>query len=480
MEDLREFIDKCKEIGEFKLIEGADWNIEIGAIAQWQADDPNSPLLLFDKIKGYKSGYRICCNMFRTVRREALALRLPLDAKKGMDLVRSWREKIKQGMSLIPPKVVKTGPIKENIYTGEGVDLYKFPTPKWHEHDGGRYIGTGHIVITRDPEDGWINLGTYRVQIHDKNTLTIYITPGHHADIIRRKYWANGVGCPAVVAIGGDPAIWAFSSIHIPWGAPEFDYAGWLRGKPVEVIEGITTDLPIPASAEIAIEGEIVQPEVDSRMEGPFGEWTGYYGSGSRHEPAFKVKSILHRDNPILQSSPPTLPSQPHYLGIVTRRSAELWNDLEKVLPGIQGVYQLEEPLAGKIAVISLKQMYSGHAKQVAMAAAANQAFAYMCKWIMVVDEDIDPSNIKEVLWALCTRCEPAEDIDFVSQCWGTWLDSRLPPEKRQRKQLDHSTALINACKPYHWKDEFPRDIKLSPEKLNELKNKWGKLLGGG
>ena len=474
MYDLREFIGKCEEMGEFKLVEGASWDTEIGAIAQWQAGDPHSPLVLFDKIKDYKQGYRVCCNMFRTIKREALGLRLPLKAKSGMDLVRAWREKVKNGITPIPPVMVKTGPVLENYHTGEEIDLYEFPVPKWHEHDGGRYIGTGHMVITRDPDDGWVNLGCYRAQVHDKNTATIYMSPGRHAGIIRRKYWAKGNACPAVIACGGDPGLFAFAGIELPWKAPEYDYAGWLNGKPIEVIEGPTTGLPIAATAEIAIEGEIVPPEVDSRKEGPFGEWTGYYGSGARLEPAFKVKAILHRNDPILMSSPPTLPSRTQFLGNFTRRAAELWNDLDQALPGIESVYLLDEPLGGKIAVISVKQMYIGHAKQVALASAGNRSLAYLCKWIIVVDDDIDPSNIKEVLWALCTRCEPTEDIDIERGCWGSALDARLPPEKRAIGQLAHSTAIVLACKPYHWIGEFSKDIKLTQSRIDEIKSKWG------
>jgi UbiD family decarboxylase len=476
MYDLRDYIEKCKELGEVKLIEGADWNLEIGTIGQWQVTDPNSPMLLFDKIKDYKPGYRVCSNMYRTMNREALALGLPLHAKTGLDMVRAWRDKVKNGVTPIPPVTVKEGPIFENVHTGNDIDLYEFPTPKWHQHDGGRYIGTGHVVITQDPDDGWVNLGTYRVQIHDKNTATIYMSPGRHGGMMRAKYWAKGKPCPAVVSIGGDQGMWAFGCIELPYGAGEYDYAGWLRGKPIEVVKGPVTGLPIPATAEIAIEGEIVLPEVDSRKEGPFGEWPGYYGSASRLEPAFKVKSILHRNNPILQSSPPTLPSRPHYLGVWTRRAAELWSELEKGLPGIQGAYLLDEPLAGKMAVVSVKQMFIGHAKQVALAAAGNRSIAYLCKWVIVVDEDIDPSNIKEVLWAVCSRCEPSEDIDIIRQCWGSALDPRMPPEKREMMQLDHSLAMLLAVKPYRWINKFPKDIKLSPEEIKAVEAKWGKL----
>lgn len=352
MYDLREFIDTCNTLGEVKVLEGADWETEIGAIAQWQVTEPQSPLLLFDKIKGYPQGYRVCCNMFRTIRREALALGLPLDSMSGMDLVRAWREKVRNGVVPLPPVVVQTGPIRENIQTGAEIDLYKFPVPKWHADDGGRYIGTGHVVITRDPDAGWVNLGTYRVQVHDQQTATIYMSPGRHAGIIRQKYWDKGLACPAVISIGADPALFAFSCIELPWKASEYEYTGWLRGKPVEVVEGQMTGLPIPAAAEIAIEGEIVPPDVEARLEGPFGEWTGYYASAARLEAAFKVTAVMHRTNPILMSSPPTLPSKTHYLGVWTRRAADLWDDLDKTLPGIKGVYLLDEPLAGKIAVI--------------------------------------------------------------------------------------------------------------------------------
>ena len=156
-----------------------------------------------------------------------------------------------------------------------------------------------------------------------------------------------------------------------------------------------------------------------------------------------------------------------------------MWTDLEKTMPGIEGAYLLDEPLGGKIGVISIKQLYIGHAKQVALAAASNRSLAYLCKWIIIVDDDIDPSNISEVLWALCTRCEPLEDIDIVRQCWGSALDSRLHPEKRKKRQLDHSTALILACKPYAWINEFPKDIKLSPERLQEITSKWAKVFKG-
>ncbi len=473
MNDLRDYIEKVKELGEYKLLEGADWNLEIGEINQWQVTNPASPLLVFDKIKGYPPGFRVVCNAFTSQRREALALRLPLESR-GLELVRAWKDKVKAGIKPVPPVVVKTGPVMENVQMGDKVDLFTFPVPKFREGDGGRYIGTAHAVIMKDPDEGWINLGTYRVQVHDKNTVTVYMSPGRHGHMIRQKYWAQGKPCPCAVVIGGDPAIFAYGLFPLAWKQSEYDYAGWLRGKPLEVFEGPVTGLPLPADAEIVFEGEMMPPDVETRVEGPFAEFTGYYASQPRPEPAVKVKSVFYRNNPILICSPPTMPDKPHSLGMHTRKSAEAWNDLDKALPGIKGVYTIDEPLAGKMIVVSLKQMYAGHARQAAMMAASNPALAYLTKWFIVVDDDVDPSNIREVTWAMATRCEPFEDIDFVRNCWGSGLDARLPPEKVKARQFDHSIALVLAVKPFSWIKDFPKDIKLPPETLKKIKDKWG------
>ena len=149
---------------------------------------------------------------------------------------------------------------------------------------------------------------------------------------------------------------------------------------------------------------------------------------------------------------------------------------MDKNIPGIRGVYLLDEPLAGHIGVISIKQMYGGHAKQVALASAGSNYLAYLCNWIIIVDDDIDPSNISEVLWALATRGDPVESIDFARGCWGSMLDPNLSTEKKKQGLLTHSTAIVLACKPYHRIDEWPKTYKLTPEQLAEVKNKWGKF----
>ena len=152
--------------------------------------------------------------------------------------------------------MVKKSPLFENVYKEKDIDLFKFPTPKWHEHDGGRYIGTGSIDITRDPDEGWVNWGTYRVIIHDKDTVGFYISPGKHGRIQREKYSSTGRPCKVAMSFGHDPLIFLGGSIEVPYGVPEYEFIGGIREEPLELIEGEYTGLPIPANAEIVVEGE--------------------------------------------------------------------------------------------------------------------------------------------------------------------------------------------------------------------------------
>ncbi len=474
--DMREFIEAIDKLGECKVVEGADWDLELGAISNLVSQTPDMPLLLFDKIKGYPAGYRVATNLFSTPRRTALALGLPAEAR-GTELVKALRDKIRIGIKLLPPVEMETGPVKENILRGDDVDLYKFPSPRWGELDGGRYIGTGSMGITRDPDEGWVNVGTYRTQVHDKSTITMSMIPGHHGEMIRKKYWAHGLSCPVVVTCGQEPMLWAASQWEgVPWKVSEYDFAGGLRGEPVEVTRGVTTDLPIPATAEIALEGEIMPPEVETRNEGPFGESAGYYAAGVRSMPAIRVKSILHRNNPIIQGNPSSRLPAVWSIGRHIQKAAVLWNELDRQIPGVMGVWMMEEASVNSIPIISLKQGYSGHAKAAALIAAGTSATNYMCRIVLIVDEDIDPSNTSEVLWALGTRVDPETSIDIVHGCLGGEANPMLSPESRRLGNYEMSRAIILACKPYHWRRDFPPTVKTSPQLARQIKEKWNDL----
>jgi 4-hydroxy-3-polyprenylbenzoate decarboxylase len=475
--DLRHYLAQLEELGEVQRVEGADWKLEIGTITELMAEK-GGPALLFDGIQGYPRGYRIMTNLLDNPRRLAAALSISPELPT-IEMVNLIKEKFNE-MKPIPPLEVSEGSVLENIQEGGEIDMLRFPAPRWHEGDGGRYIGTADMVIMRDPDADWVNVGTYRVQLHDGDTLGLYISPGHQGRLIRERYWAQGKSCPVAVVFGIHPAIWVPSFLAFPWGSPEYEIAGGLLGRPIEVTRGKYTGLPIPASAEIAIEGECPPPEVEAREEGPFGEWPGYYGSGARNEAVIKVKRIMHRNDPILLGAPPLKPPASGSASHVFR-SANLWHELEALgIPEIRGVWHLRAGGSRYFSVISIKQRYAGHAKQVAMAAMSGPEGAYHGRFVIVVDEDIDPSNEQDVLWAMATRCDPATAIEIVKDCWSTKLDPLLPPEKKAKGELTNSRAIIIACKPFHWINDFPRVNRASQELRKRTLNKWKELFPEG
>ena len=473
--DLRAFVERADQQGELRRVDGADWNLEIGALTELVAFQPNPPALLFDRIQGYPAGYRVLTNALNNQRRVAWALGLP-DEARGVDLVQGVREKLR-GFQPIPPREVEGGPVCENVLSGSDVDLWRFPVPHWHEGDGGRYIGTGCQVITRDEQTGWINVGTYRVQAHDRAVAGLYMSPGRHGRAAMEPYWARGESAPVLVVCGGDPTMMVASAQFFPWQVSEYDYLGWIRGEPLEVVRGEYTGLPMPATAEIVLEGEVPPPGREHHPEGPFGEWTGYYASGERAEPIIHVKNVYHRRDPVLHGTPPLRPPASSS-GAYLFRAALVWDALETAgISDLRGVYQLESGASFLLLVISLKQRYNGHARQAAMAASGTRAGAYMTKFTIVVDEDIDPSNPLDVLWAIATRCDPETSIDVIRQCWSTPLDPRLSPEKRAAGDFSASRAIIDATRPFAWRDQFPPVSAVSPALKQQMLEKYASLL---
>ncbi|MFQ5849109.1 MAG: UbiD family decarboxylase [Candidatus Binatia bacterium] len=468
--DLREWIRQVESVGEVKSLKGCDWNLEIGAVTELVHHREDGPAVFFDEIKDYPKGYRVLSNSLSSRRRMGLTLGLPPGETK-MDFVRAWREKYRR-IKPIPPKVVKDSPFFENVYKEKDIDLLKFPTPKWHEHDGGRYIGTGSIDITRDPDEGWVNWGTYRVMIHDANTVGFYISPGKHGRIQREKYASTGRTCKVAMSFGHDPLIFLGGSIEVPYGVSESEFIGGIRGEPLQVIEGEYTGLPIPASAEIVVEGEAIFDE--PRIEGPFGEWTGYYGSAERPEPVVRIKRLYHRNDPILLGSPPGRP--PTEVGWYRSylRSALIWDEMEKAgVPDVKGVWLMVSGGTRLILVVSIKQRYPGHARQAALVASQCHAGAYLGRYVIVVDDDIDPSNTDEVIWAVATRSDPDTDIDILRRCWSGPLDPIIYSSRRGF----NSRAIIDACRPFEWIEDFPRVAESSKEILEATAKKWGKAL---
>ncbi len=471
MTDLREFLRGVEGLGELKTVRKADWDLELGAITEISAAEPNPPALLFDDIKDYSRGFRVFTNMYQTQSRTALALGLPPDLK-GVELVRPVKDLLKSA-STVPPVVKTSGPILENVFTGKDASVLKFPAPKLHREDGGRYLGTADAVITRDPNANWVNLGTARVQILDEHRVSLYVSPGKQTRLIAQKYWEKGQSCPVALVCGIDPVLFAVAGLGLPWGLSEYDFAGHIQKAPVSVIKGEMTGLPIPASADIVIEGEIPPPEVESEMEGPFGEWTGYYASGTRPSPVIRVKAVYHRNDPILTVLP-DFKSYPlsSYLFLVFC-AAGLWNEIEQAgITDIQGVWLAEWGMRF-FQVISIKQRYGGHARQAAHIALGAREGGYLGRFVVLVDDDIDPANMSDVLWALSTRCDPQTSIEIATNCWSSPIDPRLPPEKRAAGDFTNSRAILDACRPFSWRDRFPKAHTIDPEYRNEIRRKW-------
>jgi 4-hydroxy-3-polyprenylbenzoate decarboxylase len=464
--DLREFLRAAEAEGQLQVIEDADPKYEMGAIYELSLRNLFPPVLLFQKMMGCDPSARVIMNV-----RTSKFMVGDLD----LEAVRLFRQKSKQGKKSepIPPEWVSSGPIMDNVTSDEDVDIFRFPAPVWHAEDGGPYIGTECLVITKDPDSDWINVGTYRTQIHDKRTVTVFMEPGKHGNVIRRKYWERGQACPMVVCVGQAPVLGGVGRVAYPPGVSELAIAGGQIGRPIQIVKGKLTGLPIPADAEVALEGEVPSPEIETRVEGPFGEWPGYYASNARPEPVLRIKIIYHRNDPIIIGQPPVKPTYPgrhtHIAG-----SAALWDALENAgVPGIEGVWKLAAGGTRFINVIAIKQLHPGHAKMAGLVATGAGPAAFMGRLTIVVDEDIDITNEAEVMWALATRWDPKTQTDIIDGCWSGYLDPIMPPQKRAAGEMTNSRMIIYAVRPYHWKDQFPKVNTVSKDYAEQVRRKW-------
>ncbi len=469
--DLRDWLKDVKRLEQLESISGAHWDLEIGALTEIILERISTPpAVLFDKVPGFDPQHRVLANMLETVERTALTLNLPADLKP-IPLIDALRARLR-ALQPIAPKVVATGPVMENIERGDQVDLMKFPVPRWHEGDGGRYLGTGHLVVTRDPETGAENVGCYRVMLHDKAKVGLYISPGKHGKIHYEKAMRAGKPLPVAMVFGQHPLLFIAASQAVPIGVSEYDWAGGLLGQPIEVLELPLTGLRVPATGEIAIEGEIIPGE--TLPEGPFGEWPGYYASARRAEPFMRVKALYYRNDPIICGAAPFKPTI-HGMYRSCVRAAMVWNGMEQAgVPDIRGVY-LPPPAQRFMIVVSIKQRYPGHAKQAALVACQCHAGAYLGRYVVVVDEDIDITDLNEVVWAMATRSDPATSVDILRRTWSGPLDPIIQPGHKGH----NSRMIIEAVRPYEWRDRFPAISAISDQTRGEFSKKWEKQLAG-
>ena len=472
-EDLREWLEEAEKLGEVKRVEGASWERDIGMAAEVVLHDEKAPCVVFENVPGTLGGSRVLVNFFAG-KRANMTLGFPSELSK-IELTDAFRKNYMEELAEIPHRIVERGPVLENVIEGDAIDVEAFPTPMWHERDGGRYIGTGSYNVTRDPDTGWINIGTYRVMVQSKNEVGFYISPGKHGRVHRDKYQQRNEPMPAVIVCGGDPMTFLMGCSEVPPGVCEFDVVGGFRGAPMKMIEGKHTGLPFPADAEIVLEG-FVHP-TNKKPEGPFGEWTGYYGSLMREEPVMEIKAVYHRNNPIILGCPPQRPPDELARYRAVTRSALLKENIAKAgVPDVAAAWLHEVGTARMLIGVSIKQRYPGHSKQAGHVACQCHVGAYAGKYVIVTDEDVDVSNLEELIWAMLTRSDPATSIDIINGAWSTHLDPRIPPWEKEKGNLTNSRAIIDACRPFHWKDEFPPVNAPSPELARESREKWGHL----
>jgi 4-hydroxy-3-polyprenylbenzoate decarboxylase len=318
-----------------------------------------------------------------------------------------------------------------------------------------------------DPEGVWTNASIYRVQVHDRNKVTVQFDhAGRHGAIIAKRFWDQNRSCPIAIVNGEDPALFIAGFEYLPDGRSEYSFAGAIKGCPIDVHCGPITGIPIPAYAESVLEGKLLPPTEMTLPEGPFGEFTGYYAADKRPCPVMIVQAVHYRSSPILLGSPPLKPPRFHF-GLPLR-AAGIWSNLlECGVTDIAGVWQHVSQL---MTVVALKQRYAGHSKRAGLIAAAN---SYMGRLIVIVDEDIDPSNLSDVMWAITTRCEPSESVDIIRNAWSSSLDPRIPAAEKEKGATSHSKMIIDACRPFAWRSSFPSTTALSAEETRLIENKW-------
>jgi UbiD family decarboxylase len=476
MDDLRSWLKEIDRLGLLKRVEGADPNLEIGIITELNCRR-KGPTLLFDNIRGSSRGRRIVTGTILDAPRLGLALGYR-GIRSSEDLVARLEGKMSEhesAASKYPACEVSNGPILENQLFGSDINLLQFPAPKWHEHDGGNYIGTGCVVVTKDPDSGRINLGCYRVMVQDEKTVTVQISSAHHGAINLKKYRDRNEPAPIAVSLGHHPIYMVIGGLGIPYRVSEYAFLGAMRTDPVAVISGQVTGLPIPADSEFAIEGFC--PPNQTRSEGPFGEFTGYYGSGEEQEPVLEVKAAYFRNDPINLGAPPGRPPHDYSYMYSLIRSVMVKESLIKDgVPDVRGVWFHEVSGVNFFAVVSIKQRFPGHARQAAYLATQCQAAAgHLGRYVVVVDDDIDPSNLQDVIWAMGTRSNPEKDIDLLRNTYSSTLDPIYP---KGPSKFFGSRAIIDATRPYDWINEFPRVAESSEAGKNKVIKKWSELFG--
>jgi 2,5-furandicarboxylate decarboxylase 1 len=457
--DLRAFLADVEADGELTRVQAeVDTEFELGAIARRSlavGGIDRNQAILFERPRGFD--VPVACNLLTSRQRYYRAL--------GTTRERLYDDWTRRTERPIPPRVVGDGPCKAHVLVGDDVDLGALPIPVWNEHDGGRFI-TMPLDVSRDPATGTMNCGVYRSTVHDRNTLGIFASAYRGVMQQARAVLARGEPFPVAIAIGLDPVIYVAALGTFPHNVDEMAMAGALREEPVDLVRCETIPLEVPATAEYVLECELLPEE---RLdEGPFGEFTGYYGErGPR--PLLRVKAITHRDEPIYEATYVGRPPDTNAVCVAIPREIELRRQF-----GAQGLREINICAGGCmfVAVAQVAKRYEGQSK--ALGAAILGSFTgRVIKTVFVVDEDVDPFNWTDVEWALGTRFQPERDLDVLRDMAGSTLDPSLPAEERQPLGGLTSKAIVDLTKPAH--RAFPIGVEPNSDVMARVIADWDK-----
>jgi 4-hydroxy-3-polyprenylbenzoate decarboxylase len=436
--DLRDFIAKLEQLGELKRIHTeVDPYLEITEICD-RTLKKGGPALLFERVKG--SGMPLLGNLFGTTRRVALGMgEESVDALRGVgELLAQLKEPeppqgVRDAWEKIPlfrrvldmaPKSIKGAACQELVVEGDDVDLSKIPVQTCWPGDAGPLITWG-LVVTRGPHKPRQNLGIYRMQVIGRNRV-IMRWLAHRGGALDYHDWQQhhaGKPFPLSVALGADPATILAAVTPVPDTLSEYAFAGLLRGSRTELTRCLGNDLQVPASAEVILEGHL-HPG-DSAPEGPFGDHTGYYNEVETF-PVFTIERITMRRDPLYHSTyTGRPPDEPAILGVALN---EVFVPiLRKQFPEISDFYLPPEGCSYRLAVVSMKKAYPGHAKRVMFGVWSFLRQFMYTKFVIVTDDDINVRQWRDVIWAMTTRMDPARDITLVENTPIDYLDFASP-----------------------------------------------------
>ncbi|MBL3649601.1 phenolic acid decarboxylase BsdC [Bacillus vallismortis] len=470
-QDFREFLAALDKEGQLLTVnEEVKPEPDLGAAARAASNlGDKSPALLFNNIYGYNNA-QIAMNVIGSWPNHAMMLGMPKDTpvkEQFFEFAKRYEQ------FPMPVKREETAPFHENEIT-EDINLFDIlPLFRINQGDGGYYLDKA-CVISRDLEDpdnfGKQNVGIYRMQVKGKDRLGIQPVPQHDIAVHLRQAEERGVNLPVTIALGCEPVITTAASTPLLYDQSEYEMAGAIQGEPYRIVKSKLSDLDVPGGAEVVLEGEIIAGERE--YEGPFGEFTGHY-SGGRSMPIIKIKRVYHRNNPIFEHLYLGMPwtECDYMIGINT--CVPLYQQLKEAYPNeivaVNAMYT-----HGLIAIVSTKTRYGGFAKAVGMRALTTPHGLGYCKMVIVVDEDVDPFNLPQVMWALSTKMHPKHDAVIIPELSVLPLDPGSNPSGITHKMiLDATTPTAPETRGHYSQPlDSPLTTKEWEQKLMDLMNK--------